>query len=209
MVPLPPLTDAMHRMQALAALDLILSPEWQYRYYSFNAQWSPGQRMASMRNGCGDEWWMVQHESGWGALKGLNHESEAWDQGRIQISEALQALVPATHGDFAIEPAFCWPTTSFAYIYHPATLSWTRANDDTEFADLDAGEHGLLSLLMSPPEAYVAFAAAYYELEIPPDLVAHLYAHRPVTQEIVTALNPAVALADIATEFFDEIAYPR
>ncbi len=40
--------------QALATLDAILCPEWQYRYYSFNAQWDVGEMMASMRNGSGD-----------------------------------------------------------------------------------------------------------------------------------------------------------
>lgn len=38
---------------ALATLDAILSPEWQFRYYSFNKDWdnSKGHRMGSMRNG--------------------------------------------------------------------------------------------------------------------------------------------------------------
>ncbi|MBO6551131.1 MAG: hypothetical protein JJ964_16135, partial [Rhizobiales bacterium] len=42
-------------LQSLALLDAIMSPEWEYRYYSFDAQWSPSETMGSMRNGSGDE----------------------------------------------------------------------------------------------------------------------------------------------------------
>jgi hypothetical protein len=34
-------------------IEAVVCPEWQYRYYSFNAGWAPGEEMASMRNGMG------------------------------------------------------------------------------------------------------------------------------------------------------------
>jgi hypothetical protein len=37
----------------------ILSPEWEYRHYSFNASWGPAQELASMRNGTGDDYAIV------------------------------------------------------------------------------------------------------------------------------------------------------
>jgi len=39
----------------------MLMEEWQDRYYSFNHAWNTTlqQRMASMRNGFGDEWFMA------------------------------------------------------------------------------------------------------------------------------------------------------
>ena len=36
-----------------AVLDLIVSPDWDGRYYSFNSKWSENEQMGSMRNGCG------------------------------------------------------------------------------------------------------------------------------------------------------------
>ncbi len=47
--------------RSLAMLDAIMSPEWEYRYFSFNANWdaSLGERMASMRNGSGDEYFAI------------------------------------------------------------------------------------------------------------------------------------------------------
>jgi len=49
--------------RSLAVLDAILSPAWEDRYYSFNAHWGPGELMASMRNGQGDQWFaLMQRE---------------------------------------------------------------------------------------------------------------------------------------------------
>ena len=56
MVNLPHPEEILKRSRALAALDLILSPEWEDRYYSFNSRWDSNEMMASMRNGSGDEW---------------------------------------------------------------------------------------------------------------------------------------------------------
>jgi len=101
MTVLPSIPDLVRRTKTLAALDLILSPDWQYRYYSFNTAWSPSEQMASMRDGCGDEWWMVFNSNGCAALKGLAHESEAWSEGRESLSLALQNALPSELADFA------------------------------------------------------------------------------------------------------------
>jgi len=62
--------------QSIAMLDAILSPEWDYRYFSFNRKWdeSRDERMASMRNGSGDKYFLVFSPQG-GILKGFDHEA--------------------------------------------------------------------------------------------------------------------------------------
>jgi hypothetical protein len=55
-------------------LDAILEPEWEYRYYSFNSRWSPGEMMASMRDGSGDGYFILFDKHG-AAIKGFAHES--------------------------------------------------------------------------------------------------------------------------------------
>lgn len=47
---LPTVADLRDRCRSLAMLDAILSPDWESRYYSFNAGWADGEEMASMRN---------------------------------------------------------------------------------------------------------------------------------------------------------------
>jgi hypothetical protein len=68
-------------MKSLAALDAIIEPEWEYRYYSFNSKWAESEAMGSMRNGQGDEWFCVFSPVG-AFLKGFDHESEMspWNQ---------------------------------------------------------------------------------------------------------------------------------
>ena len=61
-------------------LDAILSPEWEYRYYSFNASWGPAQELASMRNGTGDDYAIVFSPAGaW--IRVFDHESQSEPRG--------------------------------------------------------------------------------------------------------------------------------
>lgn len=208
MVNLPSIPDLIKRTKALAALDLIMSPEWEYRYYSFNAKWGAGVQMASMRNGSGDDWFLIFHEDGWAGLKGLTHESDAWSEGGPKLAAALQSVIPAALRTFAIEPAFSWNQTSFAYFREAFAKSWTRANDLISIAQMDASEGDVLSVLCVGPEAYVTFAKDYYEVEIPLETVTRIHDLAPMNHEMVKSLNPEVSLEDIETELREEIGYP-
>ena len=46
---LPDVARLRQTLQAMAMLDAVLCPEWQFRYYSFNAAWAAGEQMGSMR----------------------------------------------------------------------------------------------------------------------------------------------------------------
>src|SRR5687767_7641093 len=61
-------------MISLAILDEIMSPEWEYRYYSFDPKWAENLEMASMCNGSGDEFFIVFSPVG-AVIKGFAHES--------------------------------------------------------------------------------------------------------------------------------------
>jgi hypothetical protein len=206
---LPSISGLRRRCQALATLDLLLSPEWDYRYFSFNSRWSPSQQMGSMRNGSGDEWFCLFHKNGWAALKGLDHESKAWKQGGSDLSAALQRGIPAALTEFSSEPAFRWDATTFAFYSLSESDRWVRLNDLTKFASLDSGDEEHLSLLYSEPSAYVRYAADYFEVEIEHTLVEHIFAHRPITAPLVKTINASIDLEAIASELFEEIAYPK
>ena len=53
---LPAIKQLKLLAQSLAMLDAIIEPEWEFRYYSFNAHWGREEAMASMRNGSGDDY---------------------------------------------------------------------------------------------------------------------------------------------------------
>lgn len=95
---LPDVRGFTRLTQSLAALDAVLSPDWEYRYYSFNAAWSDGEMMASMRDGCGDLWFAWISSVGV-ALHGLAHESATFEPGEpkpwvFKVSVRRQALCP-------------------------------------------------------------------------------------------------------------------
>jgi hypothetical protein len=72
-----PSIDRLEKItQSIAMLDAIVSPNWEYRYFSFNGEWdvSRKERMASMRDGSGDEYFMLFSPKG-AILKGFDHES--------------------------------------------------------------------------------------------------------------------------------------
>ncbi len=209
MKPLPPISALIERCRALAALDLILSPDWEYRYYSFNSQWAPGRQMASMRNGSGDEWFCLFHSDGWAAIKGVALESKAWSKGRDELSSALRSKLPDSISEFAIEPAFVWDTTSYVYYCLAENERWVRVNDETEFGRLSTGEDEALRVLTGGPQDYVHYASEYFEMAVPEVDVASLFSLTPITARIVDSLNPETDLGSIAKELYEGIGYPK
>src|SRR5436190_14373244 len=91
-------------------LDAIICPEWEYRYHSYNSKWAPGEEMASMRNGCGDDWFLLFDEFG-AALKGFAHEYPL--AGDAAFAARIQQDVPAGFASFLREPAFGMESASF------------------------------------------------------------------------------------------------
>jgi hypothetical protein len=94
---------------------------------------------------------------------------------------------------------------------------WRQASDDrwhtgniavpSDRDDPDGAE-GLLDLVLDgSPDGYQQFAEEYYEVSLDPAGVAAIYALRPLTDQLVTALNPHRTLAELA-EDLDAIGYP-
>ena len=57
-------------------------------------------------------------------------------------------------------------------------------------------------------EAYLTFAEDYYEVALDLESIRHAYALMPLTEYVVTSLNPRRRLADLS-EGIAEIGYPR
>lgn len=199
---LPDLAGFKRLTQSLAMLDAILSPEWESRYYSFNAAWSEGAMMASMRNGCGDHWFALLSPAGV-ALHGLAHESPLFKEGTPP--PWVFADLPADfHASFREEPAFETQHSTFCIWRRASDAVWQcgRPGDDA-----DDGSAELLELLAGDPAQYVDFATDYYECEMDAAAVEAIYQHTPLTRELVLRLNPD-ADYDALDEDLEEIAYP-
>jgi hypothetical protein len=191
--------------KSLAVLDAILSPEWEYRYYSYNATWAEGEEMASMRNGSGDHWFILFCSAGV-ALLGLDHESSVFEPGNPNLG-LFEGLPEEFHENFLKEPAFDAPNSSFCMWRTVTEGSWRVGNIALPDQKDPDGSEWMLSILEGVPQQYVEFARDYYEVEAPQDAVAKIYSHAPLSAELVRSLNPEVGLGDLS-EDLAEIAYP-
>ncbi|MBP0458800.1 hypothetical protein [Streptomyces montanisoli] len=211
---LPSLADLRNLCRSLAMLDAILNPDWEGRYYSFNAGWAEGEEMASMRNGSGDQYSIVFSAAG-AYVRGFDHEAPTSPYGNDgEPWPGVIDDVPEVFKPLAEEPAF----TDEAGVPVVTACLWREATDEEwqhgviDFpagrCDPDGATH-LFKLLIDPsPEAFQRFAEDYYEVPVPLEAVRDVYALRPLSQKLVSSLNPGVTLADLA-EDIAEIGYPQ
>jgi hypothetical protein len=211
---LPDVESLRRIWQSMAMLDAILCPDWEYRYYSFNAAWGAGEQLGSMRSGSGDS--LMAHFGTAGCwLKGFAHESplSPWasgyrDEGRPAVWPGVLDVVPVEFADCLQEPAFNVDETTFCLWRRPGDRVWQMGPVafPPDQPDPDGSEF-LLSPLDGKPATYWAWATDYYETEIELAAVEHIYQHRELTPEIVERLNPNITLKVLAADI-EEIAYP-
>jgi hypothetical protein len=121
---LPEIAALLRRCKALAMLDAIVCPEWEYRYYSYNEQWSGDEEMASMRNGQGDEWFFLFDKAG-AAVKGFSHES---DVAKTDFAKRIKIEAPPSFRSFLSEPAFSMDAATFCYWRGASDSVWSKVS---------------------------------------------------------------------------------
>ncbi|GAA1414131.1 hypothetical protein GCM10009639_67730 [Kitasatospora putterlickiae] len=189
------------RCRGVAMLEAILGPDWVDRYYSFDSRWGDGEETASMRDGEGDDWFMVFSAAGVYA-RGFDHTA-------ANAGARLLPEVPEAFRSHVQEPAFGEEDG-----VPLATVCFWREGGDTAWRAPSAaptGGVGLFALLAAEDlaEAYRAWAEEYYELEesLDPAAVAHVLALRPLTGAVVSALNPDLDVEELADDLAG-IGYP-
>lgn len=199
---LPDIETLRSRCRALAILDAILSPEWESRYYSFDAAWGIGEQMASMNNGSGDEYSIVFSPAGV-FIRGFDHESKMSPFANDgEVWPGLLDGLPEVFARQATEPAF-----SFEGGLCATCCIWRETHDSqwrtgpVDLSGLHSDGSQLLRILCDGTGAgYRSFAADYYEVDLDQTALAHVYAGLPLTEHIVGTLNPDVAFAEVLDE---------
>lgn len=201
---LPEIEVLRQRAQSLAMLDALLSPEWLDRIFSFDAAWGENEQMASMRNGEGDEWFILFDAHG-AACKGYVHETKAAQDRRF--ADEIQSRLPKQFSAFLHEAAFSMQDASFCYWRSWNDSAWQRLNHpDLTMADLDDGSD-FLALLIEPASAYQEFAQDYFEIAVPIEAIEQIFAHVALTQTLANSINPELEPGEIEALAM-EIAYP-
>jgi hypothetical protein len=201
---LPAPTELRRLLKSLAVLDAILSPEWEYRYYSYNRGWSPETEMGSMRNGSGDHWFALFTHDGAGIV-GLAHEAPMFRPG--EPLEGMFDGLPGALAELRSEPAFDAGNCSFCLWSLGAEGAWRRGAAPMPVGDDPDGSASLLGLLDRDPRSYIAFASDYYDADIPLDSVQAIYDHAPLSASLVSSLNQGVSVGDLEPDLA-EIGYP-
>jgi hypothetical protein len=193
MVLLPPPDELERICKGLATLDAILSEEWASRYYSFNAAWDSkrDERMASMRNGEGDQWFIVfapKHAF----VKAYWHEYKREDPAAIY--EGLPMVLEHQRK----EPAFSVDDVTFGGWHEPGS-GWTLRGNAKPLAEE-------MTILTGDPEAYRSYAASYFEVDVPLDAIAHVLAGRSLDAALVSRVAEGRTLASLKNDL-KEIGY--
>lgn len=197
----------------MAMLDAILSPEWDMRYFSHDAHWAPGEHMASMRNGSGDEYsFTIAPQGTYG--RGFDHESalSPYTRQPPRPYEGLIDAVPSVLQDAVAEPAFMMgdvPSVTLTLWRLNADGAWSHGQvRDVHSRSDDDGGTWLFDELDGKPETYVAFAADYYEVPVSLHAATHVFQHRPLTDAVVLSLNADLSVEDLGDDI-RSIGYPQ
>jgi hypothetical protein len=206
---LPDLQTVRRVSRALAVLDLVLDEDPGTRYHAFDARWSETEEAALMRDGSGNEYSIVF--SGDGAFAyGFDHESPMSPYvNDMQTWPGLLDGVPEVFHSARDDAAFRDGDVP------RATVCFWRTTADPEWrcgpvrnADEDGADYLFELLADGRPEAYLTFAEDYYEVALDLEPIRHIYALMPLTEYVVTSLNPERRLQDLKDDIA-EIGYPR
>ncbi|MGN6727918.1 MAG: hypothetical protein ACTHLZ_18510 [Tepidisphaeraceae bacterium] len=203
--------DALRQlMQAMAVLDAILSPDWEYRYFSFDSRWGKQEQLGSMRSGHGDHYFAFFSAEGcW--IKGFDPEAPMaeFDRNSPKIAQEVLGDVPREFAGCLREPAFLLEETTFCVWRRFKDARWNRGRVQFPRQEADAdGSARLLSILDGRPETYHDWAQDYYGRQLPLEIVRELYAGQPLEDRMIRALNPEVSPRELRADF-KEIGYPR
>jgi hypothetical protein len=197
--------------QALALLDAIWCPTG-YRDHMFLARWRPSQSLASWDNLSGDDYF-IRFDAAGAIIKGHAHESAVWawivDSGR-PYPGVLEGI-PEEFVDFRPEPPWAVEKfggyTTFCIWRRYTDSAWQMSPVELPPGAYPDGSSDLLRLLDGDPRGYRAWAEGYFNRPVEQWAVDHLYAHRPIDEEVVRALNPNLSLMDLAGDI-SIIDYP-
>jgi hypothetical protein len=172
------------KLKSLALADAILSPEWEYRYFSYNSQWAEQEEMASMRDGTGGHWFVLFQTEGRVGYKFISP-----DDGLIDNLSEIKDKIPLQYKAFIEEPAF--------YV-DQATGIWLLKNNEWIKYGLSRPKYleDLATVIEWGVEGYKKWAEDYYERDIDQEALSHIFKHE-VSQSLIKKLNSEITIEEL------------
>lgn len=199
--PLPDSTQLKNACKSMAVLDAIFSQDWVYRYYSYNSQWSEGEEFFEMRNGEGDQLLILFRPEGT-VINGYFMEAAQGEKQR------LTNQLPEVFHEFIFGEPVNSTGTTFC-VWKLGAQEWTTGI----IPETDDHSEELLSPLDGKPETYQTWATDYFDGDysqngIPLAIVTEIFQQKPLTKEMVLALNDQLEDWTQLEEDLIEISYP-
>lgn len=187
--------------KAISVLDAILSQEWEYRYYSYNNNWSDHEEFFEMRDGSGDQMLVLFTQNDC-VINGFAHEYKQQDK------QKLTENLPSIFNEFifgepvnSIGTTFCLWTTEQKY-WHTGKLE-----------NVDDNSEEMLNIFDGDPQTYIDWATEYFEESykesgIPLETVKKIYAGQILTKKMVLSIVDEVEDWEQLEADLNEIGYP-
>ncbi len=105
--------------------------------------------------------------------------------------------VPPSLARFRDEPAFSPEDTTFCLWWDAARPGWQTGVSDWPPGDDPDGSATLLFALDGRAETYQTHAREYFEIEVSTDIINLIFAHRPLSKEVISSINPDADADDV------------
>jgi len=187
--------------KAVSVLDTLYSPEYEYRYYSYNKDWAEGEEVFEMSDGEGDEMIILFRAEGC-VINGFAYDYDQPD--KSQITRGL----PAVFDEFIFGEPINSVGTTFCLWYTPKD-KWQTGQLETD----EDGSENFLDIFAGNPQTYIDWASAYYDEDLnrpapSPEAVAGIYQGKTLTRELALSIVPEVADWQQLERDLQDIGYP-
>jgi len=233
---LPKPNDLQNLCKSISALEAIISPDWEDRYYSYQKDWSDSEEFCEMRNGQGDKMLILFSEAGT-CINGFAHESEmnGWKNRSIKVkktflgkffnsteelkTELIQEIpqgvltgLPKAFDEFVFGEPVKSIGTTFCIWNTKTNTDWKTGEINLPKNEYKDGSEDLLNLLDGNPVTYKKWAEEYYEeefenRELKIELVEKIYSGTTISKELVLEINPNLEDFDLLWSNLSEIGY--
>lgn len=217
--------------KSLSALEAILCQDWQYRYYSYQKEWSETEEVCEMRNGCGDQMLILFIAEGV-CINGFAHESKmnGWRKEmpkekesfwgklfRVKKEITSKSIQKNSHGvleglpkkfnNFIFGEPIKSIGTTFCIWQTKTDNEWQTGEISLPNDEYKDGSSDLLQLLDGKPTTFQNWAEDYYEKEINIEAVEKVFGGEIITKELVNVLNSELEVYEKLKSDLEEIGY--
>ena len=222
--------------KSISALEAIICPEWEFRYYSYQKDWSETEEFCEMGNGQGDQMLITFSKNGT-CINGFAHESEMNGWKNIPIKEKKSFLnkmfgsktepktelvqqitagiideLPEEFNEFIFGEPVKSIGTTFCIWQTKTESNWKIGKVNLPKDEYKDGSSDLLELLDGKPLTYKNWAEEYYEEnfeenELKLELVEKIYSGKEITKELVHEINPELNDFEKLKTELNEIGY--